>query len=69
MMQKYIIIFGGTEIIMYRCIQKERSSQSEATRGRALWICVKRAGICPLVSKVLPIPVYPTGNTLISKRI
>jgi|GEM_PF-4737428 len=38
--------FGKKEIIMYLCTQDERSSQSEATIGRALWLSEKCVGIC-----------------------
>ena len=38
--------FGKKEIIMYLYTQDKRSSQSEATIGRALWFSEKCVGIC-----------------------
>jgi hypothetical protein len=33
--------FGYVGIVLYLCTQDERSSQSEATIGRALWLSEK----------------------------
>ena len=38
--------FGKKEFVLYLCTQDERSSQSEATIGRALWLSEKCVGIC-----------------------